>query len=194
VVTASRFSDPDLRPEMPAIKRWGNAWMARIVSRLTGWHYADVSCGFRAYARETLLRLTVRGRFTYTHEVFLDLASKGIRIVEVPVAVRGTRQFGESKIASSVWRYGLRAGAIVLGFYRDTQPFFLCLWAALPACVLGLIALGVSYYEWLMTDRWLKWAGFLGGGLVALSLALVFLGFLLDTVRRIRENQEETLY
>ncbi len=194
VVTASRFSDPKLAPDMPAIKRRGNAWMARIVSRLSGWRYSDVSCGFRAYTRDALLRLTVRGGFTYTHEVFLDLASKGIRIAEVPVAVRGTREFGDSKIASSVWRYGLRAGAILLGFYRDTHPFYLCLWAALPAFVLGWVALGVSYHEWWMTGRWLKWAGFLGGSLVAFALALGFLGFLLDTVRRIRENQEEILY
>ena len=136
----------------------------------------------------------MRGRFTYTHEVFLDLASKGIQIVEVPVRVRGTREYGTSKVAPDVWRYGLRTGSIVLSFYRDTQPFFLCLWAAMPLWVLGLIALGVSYQQLLRTDRWLKWAGFLGGGLVALALTLVLLGFVLDIVRRIRENQEETLY
>ncbi|MFV1978663.1 MAG: hypothetical protein ACC649_04860 [Myxococcota bacterium] len=26
-----RVSDPELTPEMPAIKRWSNAWVARLV-------------------------------------------------------------------------------------------------------------------------------------------------------------------
>jgi glycosyltransferase involved in cell wall biosynthesis len=194
VVTASRFADPALVPTMPWVKRWGNARVAALVSRLTGRRYADVSCGFRAYSRDTLLQLTVRGTFTYTHEVFLDLASKGIPIVEVPVAVRGTRQFGHSKVASKIWRYGLRTAGIMLGFLRDTRPFMLLVWCALPVMVAGLAALGYSYAQWLGTDVWLKWAAFLGGSLVAFASMLILLGFLLDFVRRIRENQEETLY
>jgi len=193
-VTASRFADPALAPAMPWVKRWGNARVASLVSGLTGRTYSDVSCGFRAYSRDTLLRLTVRGAYTYTHEVFLDLASKGIPIVEIPVPVRGVREHGESKVAARVWRYGLRTAGIILGFQRDTRPFHLMLVVSFPFWVGGVAALGWSWSRFLATNVWLKWAAFAGGALIGLALALVFAGFLLDVVRRVRENQEEQLY
>ena len=53
-VTASRFKDPSLIPQMPPMKIWGNHRMAQIVSYLIGKRMFDVSCGFRAYSREAL--------------------------------------------------------------------------------------------------------------------------------------------
>ena len=103
---ASRFKDPALVPEMPGLKRWGNRMMARLVSRLTGETFSDVSCGLRCYNRRAALSLNPMGRFTYTQEVFLNLAFKQLRIVEVPVAVRGEREHGTSRVAGSLWRYG----------------------------------------------------------------------------------------
>ncbi|MFN9907795.1 MAG: glycosyltransferase family 2 protein, partial [bacterium] len=70
-VTASRFMDPALVPEMPWVKKFGNWGMARIVSGLIGQRFDDVSCGFRCYGREALLNLVLLGRFTYTQESFL---------------------------------------------------------------------------------------------------------------------------
>ena len=82
--TASRFKDPALTPDMPQIKIWGNRMMSRLVSRLTKEKFYDVSCGMRCYSRQAALRLDVQGQFTYTQEVFLNLAFKHLRIVERP--------------------------------------------------------------------------------------------------------------
>ena len=79
-VTASRFKDDNLVPKMPAIKKWGNRRIARLISLLTGKRFYDVSCGFRAYSKETALRMNLFGKFTYTQETFLDLAFKNLRI------------------------------------------------------------------------------------------------------------------
>ncbi len=67
--TASRFKDPKLVPVMPLVKRLGNWGMARMVSNIVGQKFDDVSCGFRAYTRETLLQLVLSGAFTYTQEI-----------------------------------------------------------------------------------------------------------------------------
>ena len=114
VCTASRFMQPELVPNMPRVKKWGNQRVARLVSRLTGHNYHDVSCGFRAYSRESLLRLTIYHSFTYTHETFHDLAAKRVPIEEVPLSVRGVRQAGQSKVATSVLRYAWQTAAIIL--------------------------------------------------------------------------------
>jgi glycosyltransferase involved in cell wall biosynthesis len=194
VCTASRFADPTLVPAMPAVKRWGNDRVAALVSQLSGREFRDVSCGFRAYSRDALLRLTVHGTFTYTHETLLDLTAKGLTIGEVPLRVRGERQHGQSRIASSVLRYALHTSSIMVRFYRDHEPIGVCVALAIPpaATALGLIA--VSLREVMLTGYWLKWAAFSGGALLAVSAALVFFGFMADIASGLRRNQEEILY
>jgi len=70
-VTCTRFRDPALLPTMPWIKRVGNRMMTRLVNHIAwGADFSDVSCGFRAYTRDTLLKLHLFGEFTYTQETF----------------------------------------------------------------------------------------------------------------------------
>ena len=95
--------DPALRPTMPKVKFWGNHVVTRIINWVCGGtNFTDVSCGFRAFNREAAYRLTLFGRYTYTQECFIDLFSKGMRIVEVPLKVRGVREHGKSRVASSI--------------------------------------------------------------------------------------------
>jgi glycosyltransferase involved in cell wall biosynthesis len=194
VTTASRFADPELIPQMPWVKKWGNARVANMVNMLTGHRYADVSCGFRAYTREALLRLTVYQSFTYTHETFLDLAAKKVPIVEVPLAIRGTREFGKSKIASSVLRYGVRTAKIMLYTYRDQAPLRLCGWIAAMLVFVGLALLTWSFIHLQANGVWLKWAAFAGGSAIGVAVLTLFFGFMADIATRLRRNQEEILY
>jgi glycosyltransferase involved in cell wall biosynthesis len=194
VSTASRFLDEKLVPQMPAIKKWGNHRVANLVSMLSGQKFADVSCGFRAYSREALLRLTVYHSFTYTHETFLDLAAKHVPIVEIPLEVRGVREHGQSRVASSVLRYGWRTALIMLRTYRDHQPLRFC---GYIAALLTLMAVGFlvgSFLHWQASGAWLKWAALTGAALVALAILTLFFGFMADMFTRFRRNQEEILY
>lgn len=122
MVTASRFADRNLIPDMPWMKKWGNKRVAHIVNRITSQELRDVSCGFRAYSRDAALRATLLGGHTYTHEIILDLAFRGLRIIEVPVKVQGVRKFGKSKVAGNLWKYGWNSLIIILRAFRDYQP------------------------------------------------------------------------
>ena len=194
VCTASRFLDPDLIPAMPWVKKWGNRRVAALVNALTGQRYTDVSCGFRAYTREALLRLTVYHSFTYTHETFLDLAAKRVSIVEVPLEVRGVREVGRSRVASSVLRYALRTAAIMLRTYRDQRPLTLCLWIAIPHWLVAIALFGYSLYHFVAQGFWIKYLAFMGAGLGAIGITVLFFGFMADISSRLRRNQEEILY
>jgi glycosyltransferase involved in cell wall biosynthesis len=122
-VTCSRFSDPALMPTMPGVKYWGNKVVTRIINWICGGtNFSDVSCGFRAFNREAAYRMTLFGRFTYTQECFIDLFGKGLRIAEVPLKVRGVREHGNSRIASSIWKYATNSLPIILRAMRDIQP------------------------------------------------------------------------
>ena len=195
-VTASRFKDPELVPVMPWIKKWGNRQMSRLISRLTKQHFYDVSCGMRCYGRSAMANLNPQGAFTYTQEVFLNLAFKHMRIKEVPIPVRGVREVGKSRVARSLTQYGLNTLRIIFRVYRDFRPmqFFggLALTLAVPGALLG----GFSVVHYLMTGAFspYKWTGFTAGGLFALSLILLHMGMIGDMLNRHRIYLEELLY
>jgi len=194
VVTGTRFADNTAPSGMPFVKRWGNRRLANLVYWLTKNRYSDVSCGFRAYSREALMHLTVRSSYTYTHEVFLDLASKGFNITEVPITAKGQRDHGDSKVASSVLRYGFETGLIFLRCFRDYQPLRFLTWLGIPFAAVGAALFTTSYLRYLETDSWLKSYAFIGSALMGLALTMMFLGWIAEMLRGLRLNQEEILY
>jgi glycosyltransferase involved in cell wall biosynthesis len=195
-VSASRFMDPSLMPEMTRTKTWGNHFMSRWVSRLVNRRFYDVSCGFRAYSREAYLRLVLLGDFTYTHEVFLNLAFAGVRMAEVPIRVRGIREHGQSRVAGNLFRYGWRTSAIILRAYRDYKPmqFFgsMAGTCAVAAVALGAFLLSVKIRTGGFTPH--KWAGFASASFAFLSLLLLFIGMVAEMMDRARVARHEMLY
>jgi glycosyltransferase involved in cell wall biosynthesis len=195
-VTASRFIDKAFKPKMSVVKYLGNRFMSKFISRLTRQKFYDVSCGFRAYSRETLQRLNLFGEFTYTQETFIDLAFKGISILEVPVHVKGKREHGKSRVASNLFRYGFQTLKIILRTFRDNKPFRLFGFMSAFVFFLGLgfaIFLGVHYLKTGFFSPH-KWAGFTAGFFFVVSLLLLLIGFVLDMFARMRRNQEEILF
>jgi glycosyltransferase involved in cell wall biosynthesis len=194
--TASRFKDPKLVPVMPAVKRFGNWGMARVVSSIVGQHFDDVSCGFRAYTREALLQLVLSGAFTYTQEMLLVLGQKGLRMLEVPMVVRGVREHGKSRVASNLFRYGYRTSMIIFSCVRDFSPgsFF-------NASSLGLALLALGFFTFFVVHRIVAgmftphiWAGFTSAFLFGLAFMTFSLGQIAAMVARIRRIQDRELY
>lgn len=195
-VTASRFMDPALIPEMPSSKLWGNHFMAKWISSMIGQQFYDVSCGFRAYSRNAFLRLNLLGNFTYTHEVFLTLAFADLAIKEVAVKVRGVREYGKSRVASNLWNYGTRTATIILKTYRDYRP--LRFFSAIGA-VMGIV--GFAFFLFLMSVKLRtgmftphKWAGFMAGAFAASGMASFLVGVVAEMLDRIRISADEALF
>lgn len=195
MVTASRFKDPVYIPVMPKVKLIGNHMMSFLISRLVRNRFYDVSCGFRCYSREALLRLNPHSAFTYTQETFLDFASKNLRIVEVPVKVIYFDD-RKSRVASSIFKYAANTSKIIFRSYRDYFPlrFFLGLSFifAFPGLIFGIAFLIHFLYTGKFTGY--LFAGFMSGFLIVLSLVFVVIGIVCDMLDRIRSNQERILY
>lgn len=195
-VTASRFIDDTLMPDMPRMKRWGNDFMARWISSLVKKRFHDVSCGFRAYSKNAYFRLVLTGDFTYTHEVFLALAFAGVPMLEVPIKVRGVREHGKSRVAGSVFHYGRRTAMIILRTYRDYKPFHF--FAHLAAY---LFVLGMGFFLFLLSVKIRtgglfphKWAGFAAGACAGAALLVFLIGVVAEMLDRARITQEEALF
>lgn len=196
MVTASRFKDPARVPQMPKVKLWGNRGMSRLVSYIVGQRFHDVSCGFRAYSTEAMRRLVLTGSFTYTQESFLVLATKGLKIVEVPVPVRGTREHGKSRVASNLWRYAWLTSSIIFGSVRDYRPnVFFNTSAAL------LLLLALAFATFFIAHRMVAgqftphiWAGFVSAFFAALAGLVFSLGQVAGMISTLRAIQDEQMY
>ena len=195
-VTASRFVDPAFAPEMTRAKRWGNDFIARWLSSIVKERFYDVSCGFRAYSRNAFLRLILLGEFTYTHETFLNLAFSRIKIVEVPVKVRGIREHGKSRVAHNVFHYGWRAASIILKTYRDHRPLHFFGYMAAVLMVFSfaffVFLMSVKIRTGIFTPH--KWSGFVSGAFAASAMAAFLVGVLAEMLDRIRAAQDELVF
>ena len=196
VVTCTRFARKELAPKMPWAKRMGNRIVCAMVNGVTGQRLTDVSCGFRAYSRDVALRLNLFGDFTYTQETFIQLAGEHARIREVPLRVRGVRQFGRSRVASNLFTYAARSSAIMLRAARDLNPmkFF-----GLPGLAVFLLGAGLGAFvmgHWLATGHTTPYSRVLIGSAVGLILGflLVVLALIADMLGRQRQISEELLY
>jgi glycosyltransferase involved in cell wall biosynthesis len=194
-VTASRFLDKDLEPDMPYIKKVGNSLFTWTISKITGQHFTDTQCGFRAFSRNAALKLNLFGKFTYTQEVFLDLVNKDIMIKEVPIRVTYDKN-RQSRVVKNPLLYGIKALTIIIRTVRDSKPLFFF-------GNFGLIFLVAGFLSgfWLILRWWIT--GFVSPytSMVNLSAVLLIVGFILcvlalmaDMLSRQRKIQEEILY
>jgi glycosyltransferase involved in cell wall biosynthesis len=194
--TASRFISPDLAPRMSRAKNIGNRFMSFIISKIVGHKFYDVSCGFRAYSREAALRMNLFGKFTYTQETFIDLASKNIPIIEIPVRVRGEREFGESKVASNLLKYAFNTLRIIIGAFRDYKPLRLMASVSLFFVLIGVLSGAFFLVHYIHTGAFKPhtWAGFLSSFSFLLALFMLIVGIFMEMFSRMRMNQELLLY
>jgi glycosyltransferase involved in cell wall biosynthesis len=196
VVLCSRFADGNLIGNMPMPKRAGNAMLTGAISWIAGTRFTDVSCGFRAMSREAALRADIHSNYEYIHESLLNWSRVGMVIEEVALPVLAERPVGESRIMSSVLRYGLRSAPVLIRAIRDYSPMKFFGMLALIALVPSIAAGAFVSWHWLRTSETAPYTS-----LITLSVGGTLFGFLLgavallaDLIGRVRFELEEILY
>lgn len=194
LVSADRFGDHKAE-NMPIIKYYLNRIAASIIGTFMNFPIKDLTCGFRGYNRETLLRLNLPGGFTYTQEVIIDAIGKSLKVVWVPVLVT---YFAErkSRVVKSIYKYVNNSGRIILKAVRDVRPmkFF-----GIPATFLILFSLGIFIYFGFMYFQEFKITPYRNYLLVAITSLLVGLQFLVfaliaDMIKSNRKLTEDQMY
>jgi glycosyltransferase involved in cell wall biosynthesis len=197
VALCTRFGPhSELTGRMPALKRFGNWLLCRIISITVGQRFTDVSCGFRAFTRDAALRVDIHSDFEYIHESLLAWRRFGKRVVEVELPVRAERAVGESRILSNVWYYGLRAGPVLIMAIRDYSPLKFFGSLSILAFVVSVALGGGVFAHWLRTGETVPYTQLItvsvGGVLLAVLLGAVAL--LADLIARLKFQVEELLH
>lgn len=194
MVIGNRFTS-GIPKDMSRVKYWGNQKVAQLISAITGQAFQDVSCGFRAYNREALLRLNIFGEFTYTHETILSLMYQGLRVMEYPINVKYFTQ-RKSRVADSILRYSIQTSKIILRVLLDYRPvrvfgsfggFCMLIGAGFEVFLMTHYALTGSFTPYKST-------GFIGLGFIIFGLLILVIALIADMLNRLRINQDKLLY
>ncbi len=194
MVVGNRFT-AGIPANMPRLKYWGNGQVSNLIRVACGQKFQDVSCGFRAYNREALLRMNIFGEFTYTHETILSLVYQGLRVVEYPIHVKYDPQ-RKSRVAGSISRYAVQTSKIMLRVMLDYRPIRMFGGFA-AVCVLIGIAFElflVGHYALTHSFTPYKAAGFVGLGFVVFGMLVLLIALIADMLNRLRVNQDRMLY
>ncbi|MBU1202528.1 glycosyltransferase family 2 protein [Patescibacteria group bacterium] len=195
MVTGSRFLDKNTSKNVPWLKRMGNKYFSKLISQITGQKFSDTQCGFRAYSKEAALQLNLFGKFTYTQEAFIDLAEKGIKIVEVPIAVKYFKE-RKSKISGNLIFYGFRSLGIIANTTRDTQPLSFFGVPGLLLFVFGFAGGLFSFVYWIiyLVTTPIKTLFIVSVFFMTFGTLLIIFGLLADMIKRVKKTQEKILY
>jgi glycosyltransferase involved in cell wall biosynthesis len=194
MVVGNRFI-AGIPADMSRLKYWGNQQVSQLINTITGQTFQDVSCGFRAYNREALLRLNIFGEFTYTHETILSLMYQGLRVTEHPIKVKYFPD-RKSRVAGSILHYTIQTSKIILRVLLDYRPIRV-FGSFGSVCV--VIGIGFELFlivHYILTGSFTpyKSTGFIGLGFIIFGLLTLIISLIADMLNRLRINQDKLLY
>lgn len=197
MVVASRFSkSKEHAPEnMPWVKSVFNQIAAKIVGIFWGQKIDDLTCGFRAYSRDVLLKLNLNHPFTYTQETIIDALSKNFRVIWLPVRVIYFEK-RKSRMTGSIGKFIFRSTRIIVSMLRDTKPLKFFGLPALFLIGLSLVTFIIFLYFYFQDFKitpYRNWLAF-GSILLILGIQLLIFALIADMIRTQRQISEENLY
>lgn len=195
MVVGDRFSESSAK-NIPWMKDFFNRLGASMVGSFLNVKTHDITCGFRAHNRETLLRLNNPTGFTYTQETIIDAIGKNLRVVWIPVTVTYFAD-RKSRIVKSAWSFINNSARIILKAVRDVRPmkFF-----GIPGLILltlsGISLLGflVQYFSHdFKVTPYLNYLLFTSVTAL-IGIQLLIFAFIADMIKSSRRLTEDLMY
>jgi glycosyltransferase involved in cell wall biosynthesis len=158
-------------------KRMGNIAFAKVFSSLLKTKISDTTTGFRAFTRE-VAQLPLINSFTYTQEQLIRARKARMKISEIPITTRKTR---ESRLFTSPIDYAVKAWLNIFRIYRDFEP--LAFFGRIGLFLFGLGSLLGLYFVYLHLTMGIQGHVallFLMLILLSTGLQIILFGFLAD--------------
>lgn len=153
----------------------------------------DAASGFRAYSRESLIRLNVVTQFSYCMETIIQAGNKRLRIASVPVTTNPKTR--ESRLFKNIFQHMGRSAQAIMRSYVMFKPHAVFLTLA----AVFLIGAAIPFGRFLV----LTWLGIAGDHIQSLifgsamlvgallSVALLVISDMLRTNRTLMEDALE---
>ena len=176
------------------ILQLAGSWMLRLISKTT---VRDAPSGFRAFSRESCMRIFLYTKFSYCMENLIQAGNNGLRVASVDIRVNPKTR--DSRLFSSIPQYLWKTGSTMVSMfilYRPSRLFVtLSILAAIPALTLGIRFIYLVYLAENADPK----RTYLPSLLVMVVLALIsFLLFIVSIFAELFRSQrrltEEILY
>ena len=165
------------------------SWTVRTVS---GTDVPDAPSGFRAYSRETALRLHILTRFSYTLETIIQAGKLGLTIVSVPIETNETLR--PSRLQRNMWHFIKAQAGTILRLYAFYEPLKTFSYIALPFLLLGGLSwLRFLYFYFQQIGGHLQ-SLTIGTGLFLVGILILLFGIQADITSKHRQISQEMLY
>jgi glycosyltransferase involved in cell wall biosynthesis len=92
-----------------------------IVNKAAGTELPDAASGFRAYSRESLIRLNIITQFSYCMETIIQAGNKRLAITSIPVTTNAKTR--ESRLFKNMWQHIFKSSSAILQAYIMYKPY-----------------------------------------------------------------------
>ncbi|MDB5164465.1 MAG: glycosyltransferase family 2 protein [Candidatus Saccharibacteria bacterium] len=99
------------------LQRLGSA----VVNKAAGTKLPDAASGFRAYSRESLIRLNTITRFSYCTETIIQAGNKGLHIESIPITTNP--KLRESRLFKSTREHVTKSAVTIVRAYVMYRPY-----------------------------------------------------------------------
>ena len=170
------------------------SWTLRLLSQT---NVRDAASGFRAFSRETCMRIFLYSRFSHCMETLIQAGNSGMRVGSVDVQINA--QTRPSRLFRSIPEYVLRSAATILNMfllYRPLELFLslsIVLFASAGALALRFIYL-IYFLNTLEVGRTHLPSLILMATLIILGGLTAALGLIGLLIRNQRRLLEESLF
>tara|TARA_B100001245_G_scaffold90941_1_gene65800 strand:- start:3184 stop:4125 length:942 start_codon:yes stop_codon:yes gene_type:complete len=93
---------------------------SRVVNFAAGTDLPDAASGFRAYSRNSLVKLNIVTQFSYCMETIIQAGNKRLRIASVKIETN--KKTRESRLFKNIWHHMLQSGKAILRSYIMYRP------------------------------------------------------------------------
>jgi glycosyltransferase involved in cell wall biosynthesis len=115
-----------------------------VVNKAAGTKLPDAASGFRAYSRESLIRLNTTTRFSYCTETIIQAGNKGLHIESIEVDTNPKTR--ESRLFKNTWEHVLKSAVTIVRAFIMYKPYMLFGWLGSILFALALIPFGRFVY------------------------------------------------
>ena len=182
---------PEFSTQKKLLQRIGSS----VVRGLSNTDVSDTTSGFRAYNRESLLKLNVFSSFSYCIETLIQAGVTGLTVISVPIRINSKTR--PSRLFKNMFHYLWRTGWTIVEvflLYRATIIFNVLSGTSL---LIGLFLVFRFAYRitFLNSTSATFWPSIvLAGVLLIISFQLFLTGVLTSMISSNRKLSEDMLY
>lgn len=180
-------------PYFSPLKRFIQYWGNKIVRTIAGVKVPDMVSGFRAYSRDSLLKLNITTRFSYVIDTIVQASKKGVRMVSVPIKVNPPTR--KSRLFKSIFEHIRKSAGNIVRMYYLYEPFKTFLILSMIFFIPGLILFIRFLINWLTKPAVGLLQSLIISAILLITSVLLFgFGIVGDSLKTNRSLIEDHIY